>query len=270
MKKPVIFTDMDGTLLDHLTYSFEGAEEALSLIKEKNIPLIICSSKTRPEIEHYRRLLHNTHPFISENGGGVFIPDDYFSSDPGSLGIPLDHQRGYTVIRLGAPYNDLRSALEKIRSEGYPVKGFGDMNADEIASLTRLSVTEAQLAKERDFDEVFTYTGPVEELPSLFASITRKGYTYTQGYLFHILGNTDKGKAVNILISLYRKQFGDISTIAIGDSLNDNPMFERVDQPVLVRKPDGGYDLRINVPGLHKADGIGPVGWNKAVLSLLT
>lgn len=69
----IIFTDLDGTLLDS-RYSFRKALPAIKLIKEKNIPLILCSSKTRSEIELWRKKLNNNHPFISENGGGIFIP----------------------------------------------------------------------------------------------------------------------------------------------------------------------------------------------------
>jgi mannosyl-3-phosphoglycerate phosphatase len=80
MKQIIVFTDLDGTLLDYRNYSFEKALPALELIKQKNIPLVICSSKTRSEIEYYRKKLSNDHPFISENGGGIFIPKDYFES----------------------------------------------------------------------------------------------------------------------------------------------------------------------------------------------
>jgi mannosyl-3-phosphoglycerate phosphatase len=82
MKKPIIFTDLDGTLLDYSTYSFEKALPALQLLKEKDIPLIICSSKTKKEIEYYRKKLDNHHSFISENGGGIFIPKGYFGFTP--------------------------------------------------------------------------------------------------------------------------------------------------------------------------------------------
>ena len=56
-KKPelIIFTDLDGTLLD-FRYSYKEAVPALNLIRKKNIPLIICSSKTRAEIEKCRNL----------------------------------------------------------------------------------------------------------------------------------------------------------------------------------------------------------------------
>jgi len=269
MKKLVIITDMDGTLLDHLTYSFDEAREALVLLDEHNIPLVLCSSKTRPEIEHYRRLLGNEDPFISENGGGIFIPDHYFEFIPDSIGVPVEHRKTYSIIRLGSPYSELRKAIEELRSDGFEVRGFGDMTAEEVANMTRLDITEALMAKERDFDEVFTYSGPIDRLPELFSSIRKKGFTHTQGRFFHILGNTDKGRAVDILLDLFRNKFGEITSIALGDSLNDIPMLKRVDHPVLVRKPDGSYDLRINVPGLIKADGIGPAGWNKAVMDLL-
>jgi len=72
MAKIIVFTDLDGTLLHPKTYSFDAAMPALKLIKEKDIPLILCSSKTRAEIEVYRKKLDNQHPFVSENGGGIF------------------------------------------------------------------------------------------------------------------------------------------------------------------------------------------------------
>jgi mannosyl-3-phosphoglycerate phosphatase len=81
MNKVIIFTDLDGTLLDYDTYSFEKALPALQLLRERDIPLIISSSKTAKEVVFYREQLENDHPFISENGGGIFIPKDYFKSE---------------------------------------------------------------------------------------------------------------------------------------------------------------------------------------------
>jgi mannosyl-3-phosphoglycerate phosphatase len=74
----LVFSDLDGTLLDHDTYSFEAALPAIRLLKEKKIPLIICTSKSSGEINRLRPLIGNIDPFISENGGGIFIPEGYF------------------------------------------------------------------------------------------------------------------------------------------------------------------------------------------------
>ncbi len=270
MKKLVIFTDLDGTLLDYSTYSFESALPALYLLKEKDIPLIICSSKTRKEIEYYRMKLGNDHPFISENGGGIFIPSNYFRFHIADLRFKPEKTEYYHSIKLGAKYSDLRNALIQLRSEGFRVRGFGDMSSKEISEVASMTIEEARMAKERDFDEPFIFKGSNAEIKKLRHAIEQKGFNVTQGRFFHILGNSDKGKAVSILIDLYKKQYNEVISIAIGDSPNDIPMLEKVDYPVIVKKPDGNYDQQITTPNIKKADGVGPEGWNEAILTLLT
>ena len=107
MKKTLVITDLDGTLLDSETYSFDEALPAIRHIQTHNIPLILCSSKTRAEIETYRKQLDNGHPFISENGGGIFIPHGYFAAPV--TGEEID---GYQVIVLGTPYQEVRQQKE--------------------------------------------------------------------------------------------------------------------------------------------------------------
>ncbi len=269
MRNIIIFTDLDGTLLDYTTYSFEAALPALHKIREKNIPLILCSSKTRKEIEIYRQKLNNTHPFISENGGGIFIPKDYFRFEIKDLGFKFMEIDNYFIIRLGADYKELRNVIRELKQEGFQIKGFGDMTVREISELTGLNINEAVMAKERDFDEPFVFEGKEREVGRLFESISLKGFNYTKGQFFHILGNSDKGNAVRILIELYRKFLGGLFTVAIGDNLNDVPMLEAVDYPVIVQKPNGTHDSQIKIPNLIKADGIGPIGWGKTVLNIL-
>ena len=267
MEQPVIFTDLDGTLLDYSRYSYEDALPSLKMIRERDIPLVICSSKTRKEIEYYRKKLGNHHPFISENGGGIFIPKGYFPFDVSHPRYAISPGRKYHVIRLGAKYEDLRNAVEELRSEGFQVCGFGDMSVEELVGRTNMSVLEAKMAKERDFDEPFLHTGPAYRFPRLLKAIHDRGFKLTQGRFYHILGNSNKGIAVSILIDLYRRKYPEcgILTIALGDSPNDLPMLQRVDRPILVQKIDGSYEPAIHIENLIRADGIGPAGWNSAV-----
>jgi len=269
--QPVIFTDLDGTLLDYHTYSFTAALSALELIKEKNIPLIICSSKTRAEIEQWKKRIDNPHPFVSENGGGIFIPHAYFSADNlQSVWSRIESADGYTVLVLGTSYAILRDTLEELRKDGFAVKGFGDMDAAEVAQITELSPEEAALAKKRDFDEPFVFSGGGARLEALVAAIEAKGLRcIAGGRLLHLTGDNDKGKAVDLLTQLYRKKFGEITTVALGDSPNDFPMLEHVDYPILVRNHRGEHDPRLTLPNLIKADGIGPEGWAQAVINFI-
>ena len=143
----LVFSDLDGTLLDLKDYSFDEAKRGLSLLEREGVPLVLVSSKTRAEIELWRKRFSNSHPFISENGGGIFIPKDYFLWTVGGW----EEERGYCLRRLGINYPELRGAVERIRSKGVRVRGFGDMEPEEVAELTGLSLFEAKLAKEREF-----------------------------------------------------------------------------------------------------------------------
>jgi mannosyl-3-phosphoglycerate phosphatase len=53
------------------------------------------------------------------------------------------------------------------------------------------------------------------------------------------------------------------------DSINDATLLAMVDYPILVQKPDGSYDPDIQLPRMIRAPGIGPVGWNEAILELI-
>jgi mannosyl-3-phosphoglycerate phosphatase len=87
------------------------------------------------------------------------------------------------------------------------------------------------------------------------------------------LGANNKGTACRLLIQHCRRQFaasqGRLYTIGIGDSANDLPMLAAVDQPILVQKPDGSYDPAGQLQHVLYAPGIGPAGWNAAVLHVL-
>lgn len=270
MKKPVFFTDLDGTLLDTRTYSFDAALPALDILRARRVPLVICSSKTRAEIEHYRAKLGNSDPFVSENGGAVFIPRGYFSRETGGH-VPCeeDAKNLYRIIRLGARYKDLRRAMVELREEGFDVRGFGDMSPGEIAATTGLPGTEAVMAGMREFDEPFIFRGDGKMREKLTTAIRTKGFNITEGLFFHILGASDKGRAVSILIDMYREEYGEIVTIALGDSPNDLPMLRCVEHPVIVEKEGGVYDPRLAMEDFEQAEGAGPEGWNRAVMKLL-
>jgi mannosyl-3-phosphoglycerate phosphatase len=264
--KLVIFSDLDGCLLDRQTYSFEPAQAALRLIKEKKIPLVLVSSKTRVEMEGYRRRLKNGHPFVSENGGAIFIPKGYFS-------FQFSHEREwekYFVLELGTFYPQIIRALEFIKKEtGIRIRGFHDLSEADLVSLSGLTREEAAWAKEREYDEPFLIEGGEKEIKIVKKKIRERGLNYAWGGRFHhLLGKNDKGKAAQILKDLYKKEFSLIQTVGIGDSLNDLPMLSAVDYPIFLKGEDDLSEIS-PVKNLVLLDGTGPQAWNKAILSVL-
>ncbi len=268
----LLFTDLDGSLLDTNTYLFDEAKPALDLLRSQNIPIVLVSGKTRAEIEPLRERLDHRAPFIVENGAAVYVPFETFGFTPERS----RRHTSYHVIELGTPYALLRDVLRQIETAvGTRLRGFGDLSVDEVMATTGLSREDALRSMLREFDEPFLVNGPPKLIEEICRQIVTRGLNWTRGgRFFHLMGNNDKGRAVEILLRCYKRQrrdpeLSDLETIGIGDSLNDLPLLLTVDHPILVQKPDGSYDPDINLPNLIRAPGVGPAGWNHAVLDIL-
>jgi mannosyl-3-phosphoglycerate phosphatase len=269
----VVFTELDGALLDPATFRYDASREALDRLKKDGVPLVICSGKTRAEIEYLRRDIGNTDPFIVENGGAVYIPVGYFNASP----APPVKRNGYDVLEYGVPYARLRGALRTIESAvELKLTGFGDMTIDEIVRHTGLEQPDAERARQREYDEPFVLNGGAAATPETLAQIrdaaAEVGLTVVSGERFlHLTGGTDKGRACRTLIDLFRKQYGSgLQTAAVGSSSTDIAMLEVADRPFLVARSDGPPGKGLSrLERLTRLSGVGPAGWAEGINQLL-
>jgi len=268
--KAAIITDLDGTLIDHHTYSADAASQAIQRARGAGIPICICSSKSRTEILYYRKKLGIGDPFISENGGAVFIPESYFDN-PGAAGASAE---SFERIELGTPYDILVAALRDVqRLFKIRLRGFHEITAEELAKESGLTLDLAKLALDREYDEPFWIDANDDVIEAVTRALRKRSLQVTRGSRFHhVMGNNDKGKAVDLLAERFRRYFPTVVFAGLGDSPNDIPMLRRVDIPILVKTHSGKYDeeTRHAVPGVRLADGIEPHGWNIAVNALLS
>ena len=262
-KHPIIFTDLDGTLLDHKTYSFKSAEKTLNEIKKRKIPLVFCTSKTRAEIEKYRDVLDIKDPFISENGGAIYIPKNYFDFD-----YSFDKKlQNYNVIELGTQIKKILNIIILLKEKGYELKTFSDMTETQVSKDCGLNISDARLAKLREYDEVFTIL-KIEQEKDIIKIIKDNGYNVTSGGRYHhIMGNNDKGKAVKILTELFKRKYKKINTIGLGDGKNDLPMLKVVDSAVIVKNlAHNTLNVSFDVLRTKKE---GSLGWSEAINKLI-
>jgi mannosyl-3-phosphoglycerate phosphatase len=189
----IIFTDLDGTLLDG-NYSFQDALPALNILKEKKTPIIFCSGKTRVEQEVFKNKMEISHPFIVEDGSAIYIPKGYFKEKQG------DVSGDYEVIVLGTEFDEIRKNISSL-SEKYRIESYHTMSDEEVAKRTGLSLNAAKLAKTREFSETVV-SADKEALEAL-----AKDFNVVLGGRFmHVYGKgADKGKAIEILTNIYRK-----------------------------------------------------------------
>jgi mannosyl-3-phosphoglycerate phosphatase len=237
--KSVVFADLDGTFLND-KYDYSDTKPIVNQLSALGGSIVFCSSKTRNEIEFYRKAVGVNEPFIAENGGAIFIPRNYFTFD-----FACEKTDEYDVIRLGVSYQTLRQKLAKIREKtGAYIMGFGDMTLEELAFDTGLPLDLATLAQRREHDEPFSILEGNKG--HVLKAIRHEGLHCTRGgRYFHLTGDNDKGKAIHILKSLYTQMFSNIHTYAVGDGPNDLPMLKAVDKPFFIRKV-AGVNTRFN------------------------
>jgi mannosyl-3-phosphoglycerate phosphatase len=268
MTRLVVFTDLDGTLLAHDDYDWTEAAPAIRALRERYIPLVFTSSKTRREIEAWRARIGNDDPFISENGGALYVPRGALPTAPAGATAVNDYWR----LELGPPYAALRTALAGLGAGlGVGLRGFGDMAADEITRRTGLAPEDVALAAAREYDEPFVPVRPLgeDEERLLAEEAGRLGFRITRGGRFHhLLGPASKAEAARRLLAAYGT---DVTSVAVGDSANDLELLAAADQPIVVARPDGTHspELRWGVPRAMFTRGIGPAGFAEGVLGFL-
>jgi mannosyl-3-phosphoglycerate phosphatase len=246
MPRLLVFSDLDGTLLDHTTYSHAAAQPALSALRSRDAVLILASSKTAVEmLPLHQELGLGDAPMIVENGSACQRPTE-IDCDP-------------------ATYNKLRRLLTRLEM---PFEGFGDMSTQKVAALTGLSDEGAVRAKTRQFSEPGIWHGTPAQKDAFLAALAREGVTARQGGRFLTLsyGATKAQQMQKI-----RQQHAPCFTVALGDAPNDAEMIATADIGVIVRN-DHGPDMPA-IPPEHRimhTQQEGPKGWNAAMLQILS
>ena len=257
-KRKVVFTDLDGTLLDHDTYDWQPAAPVLEELKRRRIPVVLVSSKTLAELEEVRNELGLADPVIAENGAAFDVPDGYFPR-------PLEWQAD-AVDRA-----TLQRHLDEIRDD-FDCVSFAELGTAGIAAATGLSPQQAMLANQREASEPILWNDTEQQLAEFTAAAAARGLRCTRGGRFvHLMGAVDKGDAVRKLCDAYRQRWPGVKveSIALGDGPNDLGMLMAADIAVVIRGKHGqpmpldGH-LRVLRP-----EAPGPEGWALAMRALL-
>ncbi|MWB78629.1 HAD hydrolase family protein [Pseudooceanicola sp. 216_PA32_1] len=249
----IVFSDLDGTLLDHATYDWSPARPALDRLAALDVPVVLASSKTAAEIAPLRREMGlERWPAIVENGAGL-LPAGQGADAPGP-----EYPRLRAVLK-GLP-ETLRAGFE----------GFGDWSDAEVARRTGLPPESARLARIRAFSEPGIWGGDDAGRDAFVAALAAQGVSARLGgrYLTLSFGGTKADRMAELATSLGRTRM-----VALGDAPNDAEMLTTADIGVVIANPHG--------PGLPELPGeaagrirrstkTGPAGWNEMILPLVS
>ncbi|MCL7940186.1 HAD-IIB family hydrolase [Halomonas sp. ATCH28] len=260
----LLFTDLDGSLLDHHSYDWAPARDWLARLKELGVPVIPVTSKTRSEIVPLRRELGiENAPFIAENGAVAGLPPAWCHARL-ERGPAAD---GLVIRTLGVDIGLIRQRLSVWRARlGADFTTMSEMPLDDLVAFTGLSEPEARLARLREGSEPLLWEDSPARLDAFRAGLEGDGLRLVRGGRFwHVTGDCHKGSAVAWLIERFEALRGQRPlTLALGDGPNDMPMLERVDQAVVIR---GCHGLPVSPHqlALYRSEAVGPAGWAEGV-----
>lgn len=253
----VVFTDLDGTLLDHDSYSFEAALPALEALAAARIPVVPVTSKTLAELEPLMAALNLSGAAIAENGAVIKLAD-------GRIDRATTRQEIMAVV--AALPDEVRRAM----------RCFSDMSVVDIAAATGLSPDAAALAAQREASEPFLWRGATTPEDAglrsldtaLDTAVEEAGFCLTQGGRFHhIIPPRDKADAIALLLA---EQNPRPVVWALGDGPNDIAMLLAADRGALIANRH--IDTQKHLPpghNLYISAKTGPQGWRDAIATFL-
>lgn len=263
-KQIVIFTDPDGTLLDHRAHPCIPLCPALRILADHNVPLVLCSNRTRAELEIVQQEFQFRHPFISESGGAAYLPRGYFSppSDP--------MMPGYDVLPFGRPQQAVVETLRRTaEGQGIEVRGFNSMSIQEVADECGLSLAEARLAQLREFGEAFRIQSSDPAVHSRMINALRRAglRCVSNGRLFHTSAGADVRRSVQAVTSLYRQRCHRVLTVGVSTGRSDFSLLREVDVPIVVTdsEVDPARVVRL-LPNARVTSAAGAAGWDEGIL----
>ncbi|MBY6046245.1 HAD-IIB family hydrolase [Vannielia litorea] len=248
----IVFTDLDGTLLDHHDYSFSAAQQALETLSARNLPLVLASSKTAAEMQELAEQLPcRPAALMVENGAGVVWPGE----------APEGESRHAALLEvLVSLPAELRALYE----------GFTDWGPEGVARETGLPLPQARLAAQRAFSEPGLWRGDEPGRAAFIAALANHGVTARQGGRYLTLSfGADKADRMHQIAA---RLAPGAHVLALGDAPNDIGMLEAADTGVIVTNPDGAGIATLageSTGQIRRTRAPGPRGWNEAVLQTI-
>jgi mannosyl-3-phosphoglycerate phosphatase len=233
----IIFTGIDEFLSPSVPSESQVITEVVQGLQQQNIPLIPVTSKTRAEIADCWQSFGLSSPLIVEGGSGIFVPQtDHRFSTSGTKSID-----NYYLHQLGCSYTEARAALKAVQEEINKIlRGFGDMDEENIQSLIGGSTKAARKAKSREFSEYFLTPSRLE-IEQLQEVATEYGFKILPGDNLSLVLGAAAGEteAINWLKHSFTVKDSEIHTVGLGLTASDLALLEAVDIPIIIPSVSG-------------------------------
>ncbi|HEX2121809.1 MAG TPA: HAD hydrolase family protein [Thermoanaerobaculia bacterium] len=248
----MVFTALDGSLLDARTFSYEAAKASLRRLAAGGVPVIPVTTRTFAEARSLAERLDIEGPIVIEAGGGI-------ARRVGS---------SWRVEACAVETKRLRAAVPLIeRRTSARLRLYSSMRLDEAAVASGLTGMDLRRSMQRHFDEPFLLeSGTLDEVVRAAEALGLR--VRSSGRFHHLSGASDKGCAAQRVRDEIARSLGvPPFVVALGVSPMDADFLALADVPIIVPRADGTADpfLRALLPEAKLAPVAGPRGWANAI-----
>jgi hypothetical protein len=207
----VVFIAID-TIVPVRGKSHAGFEEFGAQLDHAGVPVVWVTARSRMQMDEPRRKFGHQHPFIGEDGSGVYLPEDYFHLRPAKT-VRMGR---FTCIPLAEIQPAASEALESLSEEtGVSTVPLRSLAPRELEQNTGLPARDAELARQRDFDELFFFAGAAEADVARFVAEAGVGKIALRqhGVLWSLAVGADLIGCIRALTKLYERALRSHPTI---------------------------------------------------------
>ena len=262
-RKILIFTDLDGSLLNHNNFEFKEIKDFILNCISNGIKIIPNTSKTEEEIQVFLEQLGQNLPFVVENGAAIHNLD---------LVHPKIKFKNNSII-FSRSLSEILEQFKKNIPIDFQKRCFflKDMSFIEQMKILGLNRKYLPFALNRYYSMPLVFDGSKEiinEFTSLLKKIGMK--LHEGGRIYNISDDCSKGKAMTTLIEILENDLDyKTHTIVIGDSPNDISMLNVCDQPCVIPLPNKNNLSHLKDHKIIRATQSAPMGWEEVVRASL-
>ena len=198
MKKKLtilIFTDLDGSLLDRDTFKFDTIKNYVKSLVNDGIIIIPNSSKTEKEIEKFNRDLGVALPYISENGSAIHGLNIINKNFPNKIILSREKDELLKIFNSKVP--------EKIKNKCLLILKMNRKKQEEIFGQKGDKLKDVL---SRNYTFPLLFNGEKKEKNKLLKILNKNLLTLQEGgRISNLCDNVNKVRSMNKVVKILKR-----------------------------------------------------------------